>query len=428
MKVLVIGGGGREHALAWRLSRCPSVSQVLATPGNPGIAAVADCLPCEGSPAAYRRLATSGGVGLTVVGPEAPLVAGVVDEFRAAGLPILGPTASAAQLEGSKIFAKDFMRRHSIPTAAYTTADNLAEGKHALGNFHFPVVLKADGLAAGKGVLICQTRQEAEAALDGLFSGALVGAAGSRVVIEEFLTGEEVSFIVLTDGTNILPLPPTQDHKAVYDGDQGPNTGGMGAYCDARILSDTQVKQVLREVIQPTIEGMRSEGAPFTGFLYAGLMMTATGPKVLEFNVRLGDPETQALMYSVRGDFAAALLAAAEGRLSHNASEWATEPSTCVVMAAAGYPGQPRTGDLITGIPEAEATGATVFHAGTNRTQAGLETAGGRVLGVTASGADLPTAIRNAYAAVAKIQFPGAHIRTDIGRKGLRRWQHGTVQ
>ncbi len=422
MKVLVIGAGGREHALVWRLSRCASVSEVFATPGNPGIAQIATCLPSDGSLASYRATAANLGADLTVVGPEAPLVAGVVDDFRAAGLAIVGPPAAAAQLEGSKVFAKDFMRRAGIPTAAYHSANDLAAALAALDEHHFPVVLKADGLAAGKGVVICQNRPQAESTLADLFSGALVGPAGARVVIEEYLVGEEVSFIVLCDGANVLPLPPTQDHKAVYDGDQGPNTGGMGAYCDSRILTPSQTTEVLETVIRPVMAGMADAGAPFTGFLYAGLMMTAHGPKVLEFNVRLGDPETQPLMYSVEGDFALALQAAATGDLAGAKADWAANPSVCVVMAAEGYPGTPASGDRITGIPESEATGATVFHAGVRQTESGLVTAGGRVLGVTASAPTLAESIDKTYAAVSRIQFRGAHFRTDIGRKGLPRW------
>jgi phosphoribosylamine--glycine ligase len=343
-----------------------------------------------------------------VVGPEAPLVAGVVDEFRSQGLRIVGPEREAARLEGSKVFAKNFFVQRRIPTAAYVTVENATDARKALDRFGFPVVLKADGLAAGKGVVIAQNREEAEAAL-----GSLKGP----FVIEEFLRGEEVSFIALCDGRDVVPLAATQDHKAVHDGDTGPNTGGMGAYCDSAILDARQTEEILDCVIRPTVEATR-----FTGFLYAGLMMTADGPKVLEFNVRLGDPETQPLMHRMESDFVPALMAAAEGRLGDVKLAWRAGPSVCVVLASGGYPGTYETGKEITGIAEAEATGATVFHAGTRRAANGaLETAGGRVLGVTAGGGDLKNAIGAAYKAVDQIRFDGMHYRRDIGQKGLRR-------
>ena len=390
MKILVIGSGGREHAIAWRLAQSPSVEKIYAVPGNPGIARVAECIKADAnSPADLLRLAESIGADLTVVGPEAPLVAGVVDAFRAAGRAIVGPTQAAAQLEGSKIFAKRLMERARIPTAGFVSVDNETDALRNLDRFGFPVVLKADGLAAGKGVLIVEDRAHAEAAVHGLMSGQLVGSAGSRLVIEEFLKGEEVSFIVLTDGKHVVPLEPTQDHKAVHDGDTGPNTGGMGAYSDARILDAAMRRQVIASVIEPTIAQMCAEAMPFTGFLYAGLMMTAAGPKVLEYNVRLGDPETQALMHGMTSDFASVLLAAAHGDLSGASLAWRAEPSVCVVLASGGYPGTPKTGFPITGMDEAEALGAAVFHAGTRMGPQGIENSGGRVLGVTASGADL---------------------------------------
>ncbi len=423
MKVLIIGSGGREHALAWKFARGAGIEAVHAAPGNPGIAQVATChRQAAASAADLVRLASGIEVDLTVVGPEAPLVGGVVDAFRAAGLAIVGPTAAAARLEGSKIFAKEFMARAGIPTAEFVAVDNEKDALSALERFGTPVVLKADGLAAGKGVIVAQTREEAERAARGLLSGGLVGAAGARLVIEECLTGEEVSFIVLSDGERALPLEPTQDHKAVNDGDTGPNTGGMGAYCDERILDEEQRRYILDRVIGPAIGRMRGEGHPFTGFLYAGLMMTRSGPKVLEFNVRLGDPETQALMHRAGEGFAEALEASARGNLRDASIAWKHEPSVCVVLSSAGYPGTPRTGDLIEGIRDAEATGAAVFHAGTRATENGIVTAGGRVLGVTASGPDLSSAISRTYTAVGKIRFEGMHYRADIGRKGLRRW------
>jgi phosphoribosylamine---glycine ligase len=404
MKILVIGSGGREHALCWKLAHSTGV-ELYAAPGNPGMASVATCVPVVAGPS-YLEIADAVRADLTVVGPEAPLVAGVVDEFRARGRLIVGPDRKAAQLEGSKVFAKNFFTQRSIPTAEYVTVENATDARRALERFGYPVVLKADGLAAGKGVIIANDRGEAETALASL---------KGRLVIEEFLRGTEVSFIALCDGRAVAALAPTQDHKAVFDGDQGPNTGGMGAACDGGILTEAQTQEILDRVIYPTVEEMR-----FTGFLYAGLMMTAAGPKVLEFNVRLGDPETQALMHRMASDFVPALMAAAEGRLQGTKLEWRPEPSVCVVMASAGYPGPYESGKTITGIGAAEATGATVFQAGTRLNAGRLETAGGRVLGVTASGADLRTAIDGAYEGVKRIEFAGMHFRTDIGRKGMR--------
>jgi phosphoribosylamine--glycine ligase len=363
MKVLIIGSGGREHALAWRLAQSPEVERLFAAPGNPGIARVADCLPAgDGSPAAYLSVAESVDADLTVVGPEAPLVAGVVDAFRARGRAIFGPTAAAAQLEGSKVFAKNFLQQRAIPTAAFVSAPDAAAARRALDRFTYPVVIKADGLAAGKGVVIAEDRATAEAALASL---------KPPFVVEEFLTGQEVSYIALSDGRNVVPLEPTQDHKAAFDGDTGPNTGGMGAYCDSRILTAAESRTVLDQVIRPTIAA-----TGFTGFLYAGLMMTAAGPKVLEFNVRLGDPETQPIMHRMRSDLAPLLMAAACGALAETPIQWTPGPSVCVVLASGGYPGSFPTGKPIQGIEAAEATGATVFQAGTRQGPTGLETAG----------------------------------------------------
>ena len=411
MRILVLGGGGREHALAWKLAQSPGVS-VFAAPGNPGIANFGTCLPVVAG-ASYLDIAEAIAADLTVVGPEAPLVAGVVDAFRARGRKIVGPDRNAAQLEGSKVFAKNFFIQSNISTAEFVTVENETDARQALDRFGFPVVLKADGLAAGKGVIVAHDRKEAEAAL-----GTLKG----RLVIEEFLRGEEVSFIALCDGRDVVPLAPTQDHKAVFDGDTGPNTGGMGAYCDGAILTEAQTKEILDGVIYPTVEAMR-----FTGFLYAGLMMTAAGPKVLEFNVRLGDPETQPLMHRLASDFVPALMAAATGELAGVKLDWRAGPSVCVVLASGGYPGAYGTGKAIRGVEAAEATGAAVFHAGTRMGAAGLETAGGRVLGVTAAGQDLAGAIDGAYEAVRQIDFEGMHYRTDIGRKGLERYNRNSV-
>jgi phosphoribosylamine---glycine ligase len=410
VNILVIGSGGREHALCWKLAQSAKTSALFAAPGNPGIAQVAKCL----STTDYLAAAESVDADLTVVGPEGPLAAGVVDQFRAKGRAIVGPTAAAARLEASKAFAKDFMTRARIPTARFATADSVEQARDALLEFDFPVVLKADGLAAGKGVIIAQSAAEAREAIRQLLT------PGSHLVIEEFLTGEEVSFIVLSDGANILALEPTQDHKTVNDGDTGPNTGGMGAYCDGRILGDFQKAMVMAQIIRPAIEQMREEGTPFSGFLYAGLMMTAQGPKVLEFNARLGDPETQVLMHRMESDFVEPLLAAAHGTLDETELRWHEDPSVCVVLAAAGYPGAVRTGDAIAGLEQIG--DATVFHAGTKMVHDVLQTSGGRVLGVTARGPGLSEAIRQAYDPVGRIHFDGMHYRRDIGQKGLKRW------
>jgi len=402
VKILVIGSGGREHAIAWRLSR--EGHHIFAAPGNPGIAQVATILPS----AEYLGVAEAVAPDLTVVGPEVPLVAGIVDQFRVRGLTIFGPTQENAQLEGSKIYAKEFMQRVGIPTARFVRTESADAAVQALTQFDYPVAVKADGLAAGKGVIIAHSRAEAEAAVQSL---------EPRLVIEEFLRGEEVSFIVVSDGRTVVPLEATQDHKTVFDGDTGPNTGGMGAYCDGRIVSAADTQRILDTIIEPAIRATK-----FTGFLYAGLMMTADGPKVIEFNVRLGDPETQPLMHRLEGGFGETLLRAATGNLQGVTLQWKPEPSVCVVLAAHGYPGQVRTGDQITGIDSAETESVKVFHAGTKLGPQGLETSGGRVLGVSASGADLASAVRNTYAAIEKIHFEGMHYRKDIARKGFERW------
>jgi phosphoribosylamine--glycine ligase len=407
VKILIIGSGGREHAIAWRLTQ--EGHQIYGAPGNPGIAELGQILATTD----YLAAADSTNPDLTVVGPEVPLVAGVVDEFRAAKRKIVGPGRDAARLEGSKIHSKQFMQRLGIPTARFVRVDSLDAGMAALAEFDSPIVIKADGLAAGKGVIIAQDRAEAEAA---------VCALGPRLVIEEFLQGEEVSFIALCDGRNIIALEATQDHKAVGDGDTGPNTGGMGAYCDGRILSASDARHIMNSVIGPVVEATH-----FTGFLYAGLMMTAGGPKVLEFNVRLGDPETQPLMHRLDSPLGEALMASATGNLAGVSLQWKPQPSVCVVLSAAGYPGQIRTGDVITGIDTCGTRGEIqVFQAGTKMGPKGLETAGGRVLGVTASGPDLASAAANAYAAVEKIHFEGMHYRRDIAKRGLKRWPPAT--
>lgn len=412
MRILVIGSGGREHALAWKLSQSPEVEKIYAVPGNPGMARCGECISAgDGSPKSLLAAAESVNADLTVVGPEAPLVAGVVDTFLAARRPVIGPNADNARLEGSKIFAKEFFSRYKIPTADFASVDNYEDARKALARFRYPVVIKADGLAAGKGVIIATDRAAADRAVEAL---------GPRLVIEEFLDGEEVSFIALCDGRDVLPFAPTQDHKRVNDGDAGPNTGGMGAYCDSRILTEAQTEQILNTIIRPTVEA-----TGFTGFLYAGLMMTADGPKALEFNVRLGDPETQPLMHRMTTDFAPVLMAAAHGELARHRLDWRRGASVCVVLASGGYPGGYASGAAIQGVEQAEAAGATVFHAGTRMGVHGLETAGGRVLGVTSGGEDLRSAIERAYEGVHKIEFAGMHYRSDIGQKGMGRYEVG---
>ncbi len=422
MNILIVGGGGREHAMAWRCVQ--EGHRVWAAPGNPGIAAIAECIPLESqTPERFLEVANLVQADLTIVGPEAPLVAGIVDVFTAHGKRIFGPTQAAAQLEGSKADPKEFMARHGIPTARFQVFDERNEAIAALARFEYPVVLKADGLAAGKGVVIAKTRAEAEQALHQMFSGELVGAAGSRVVIEDFWRGEEVSFIAICDVDTALPLPPTQDHKAIFENDEGPNTGGMGAYCDDRILTAAQQQDILNRIILPTLNGMAAEGNPFRGFLYAGLMMTPAGPKVLEYNVRLGDPETQALLYRIDNGFVDTLMAATDGCLPKANLSLPPGATACVVLAAHGYPGQVRTGDAIAGLDEV--TSATVFHAGTRADSGQIVTSGGRVLGVTARGHILQEALNGAYQAVHQIRFEGMQFRRDIGHKGLKRYTGG---
>ena len=425
MKILVIGSGGREHALTWKLRESPQMEEIYCAPGNAGIAQEAECIPVDVTrPQEILAVAQQLKADLTVIGPEAPLVAGVVDEFEKAGLWVVGPSKAAARLEASKIFSKQFMQRHGIPTARFAVAEKFEDAIQALGGFGFPVVVKADGLAAGKGVVVARSREDAEKALLEFMTLKTLGPAGERVVIEECLTGEELSFIVLTDGRGVLPLVPTQDHKAVFDNDQGPNTGGMGAYSDDSILDPVTRETILKTIVAPTLAGMAAEGTPFRGFLYVGLMMTAEGPKVLEYNVRLGDPEAQPILMRLRSDIVELFQGLREGQLAALEARWTPSPSVCVVLTSKGYPGKPELGKVITGLEAAEAQGGVkVFHAGTIVRDHQLLTAGGRVLGVTGTAADLPGAIEQAYAAVAKIKFEGMHYRRDIGAKGLRRLQ-----
>jgi phosphoribosylamine--glycine ligase len=423
MNILVLGSGGREHALVWKLHESQTAQELYCAPGNAGIGQEAECLPADlSNPAEIVRLARQVKADLTVVGPEAPLVVGVVDEFEKEGLVIIGPNRTAARLEGSKVFAKEFMHRHNIPTARFAVATSYDEALKALEAFAFPVAVKADGLAAGKGVVVAETRAEAESALTRFMRQRTLGAAGDRVVIEEGLKGDEVSFIVLTDGQAILPLALTQDHKALFDNDQGPNTGGMGAYSDDSILDEPTRDEIFRSIVAPTLAGMAIERNPYRGFLYFGLMMTQEGPKLLEYNVRLGDPETQPILMRLRSDLADVLTAVVEGHLGAIDVHWSPSPAVCVVLASRGYPGTPEINKVITGYEAAESiAGVKVFHAGTKVVDGKLVTSGGRVLGVTAIGEDLRSAIDRAYSAVRMIQFEGMHYRRDIGSKGLRR-------
>jgi phosphoribosylamine--glycine ligase len=426
MKVLVIGGGGREHALAWKLAQSPRVQRVFVAPGNGGTATdhrLAN-IPIT-DPQALADFAASEQIGLTVVGPEAPLAAGVVDVFRARGLRIFGPTQAAAQLESSKAFAKDFMQRHGIPTALYATFSDAAEAHAHVDKVGAPIVVKADGLAAGKGVVVAMTLQEAHDAIDFMLVDNKLGVqhndGGARVVIEEFLQGEEASFIVLVDGKHVLPLASSQDHKRLGDGDVGPNTGGMGAYSPAPVVTPNVHARAMHEIIQPTVQGMARDGIPFTGFLYAGLMIDANGqPKTLEFNTRMGDPETQPILMRLKTDLVEVLLKATEGALDTVELQWDRRFALGVVMAAAGYPEAPRKGDAITGLP-AEAEDAVVFHAGTSNDDGTLRVTGGRVLCVTALGDSARLAQQRAYDALQGIHFAGAQYRRDIGHRAIKR-------
>jgi phosphoribosylamine--glycine ligase len=426
MKLLVIGSGGREHALAWKLLQSPRVSHVFVAPGNGGTATMARSTNVALSdPAALADFANKEGIALTVVGPEAPLAQGVVDTFRAQGLRIFGPTQAAAQLESSKDFAKAFMVRHQIPTAVYQTFSDPVAAHAYIEAQGAPIVIKADGLAAGKGVVVALTNREAHDAVDAMLGDGSLGAAGARVVIEECLLGEEASFIILCDGKNIFPLATSQDHKRLQDADQGPNTGGMGAYSPAPVVSAVIHARVMREVITPTIEGMQTDGIPFTGFLYAGLMIgdgdDATRPiKVLEFNCRLGDPETQPILMRIRSDLLAVFEHGVAGTLNQAQVDWDPRTALGVVMASANYPATPRLGDVISGIPAAQPD-CVVFHAGTVLKDGKLQTSGGRVLCITALADNVRATQQRAYDVVKSIHFDGAQYRTDIGWRALEK-------
>jgi phosphoribosylamine---glycine ligase len=425
MKILVIGSGGREHALAWKLAQSPQVTEVLVAPGNAGTATEAKCRNVDIKVTdldGLLALARSEGVAVTVVGPEVPLVAGVVDEFREAGLRIFGPTAAAAQLEGSKAYAKDFLARHGIPTAYYAVHTDVDAALAYIREKGAPIVVKADGLAAGKGVIVAMSLEEAESAVRDMLSGNAFGDAGARVVIEEFLDGEEASFISMVDGVHALPMATSQDHKRVGDGDTGPNTGGMGAYSPAPVVTPEVHARVMREVVEPTVQGMIADGVPFTGFLYAGLMIDASGaPKVIEFNVRFGDPETQPVMLRLQSDLLDLVQAAIDGTLDQVQAQWDPRPSLGVVLAAAPYPEAPITGDVISGLDRVPDT-AKVFHAGTALdAQGNVVSAGGRVLCVAALGDSVRDAQANAYAGVAKVSWANEFHRSDIGWRAIAR-------
>ena len=425
MNILIIGNGGREHALAWKAAQSPLADKVYVAPGNAGTALEANlenvAIAATDIPALVA-FAQSHDIGLTIVGPEAPLVIGVVDAFQAAGLKIFGPSQAAAQLEGSKAFTKDFLARHRIPTAEY---ENFTEVEPALAYVRrkgAPIVIKADGLAAGKGVIVAMTLQEAEEAVRDMLAGNAFGDAGHRIVVEEFLDGEEASFVVRVDGENVVPMATSQDHKRVGDGDTGPNTGGMGAYSPAPVVTDEIHQRAMDQVIWPTVRGMAAEGNTYVGFLYAGLMISADGqPKVIEFNCRFGDPETQPIMLRLRSDLVELCLAGAEGRLNEKSSDWDERPALGVVLAAGGYPGDYRNGEVIQGLPQQESADGKVFHAGTRLQGDDVVTSGGRVLCVTALGDTVAQAQQRAYQLAEGIQWPGSFCRKDIGYRAIAR-------
>jgi phosphoribosylamine--glycine ligase len=421
MKVLVIGGGGREHALVWAIRKSKRVSEVVCAPGNGGIAQIARCVPANLKDIdELVRLAIAEQPQLTVIGPELPLSLGIVDALQAHGFVVFGPTRGAAMLETSKVFAKEFMKRHNIPTAHYVVCNSAKEVADNLHRFHMPIVVKADGLAAGKGVLICESKEEAQRAADELFSGTLLGTAERSVVLEEFLKGEELSFLVMTDGTHAVPLVAAQDHKRIGEGDIGPNTGGMGAYSTDALLDAAMSEWLMTHIARPVVDGMAAEDAPFSGILYCGLMMTARGPMVLEFNARFGDPETQAVLRRLQSDIVDALEAASIGRLVDTDLTWSSDASVCVIAASGGYPGKHVVGKKIRGLREAGAVeGIEIFHSGTQDGNDGVITAGGRVLGVTAVAPTLREALHRAYLAIGMIEFDEMVYRRDIGHRAL---------
>jgi len=418
MKILIIGGGGREHAIAWKLRQSANVEKIWCAPGNGGISRDTECVPLNvGDVKAAADLATKLGADLTIVGPELPLVHGIADEFKQRGLALLGPPKMAAQLEGSKIFAKEFMARNGIPTAGvYGAFESVREASAKLNSVTWPVVVKADGLCAGKGVLVTSSASEAKEFIERLMNNEEFGDAGKRVLLEEGLAGKELSYIILTDGTNFISLAPVRDHKRAFDNDEGPNTGGMGTYSTDGMLTRELEEEILEKTVRPTLAGLRNEKLDYRGFIFFGLMLTKDGPKILEYNCRLGDPETQAILLRADFDFAAACMDAARGRLDGAGTKWSHGASVCVVMASEGYPSSPVLGKLIGGLEEAEKVAhAAVFHAGTRREGNDYYTSGGRILGVAAVGDSLLEAHRAAYDAASKIEIPGAHYRRDIG-------------
>jgi phosphoribosylamine--glycine ligase len=423
MKVLVIGGGGREHALVWKLRQSPRVTKLYCATGNGGIATDAECVAADlKSLDSLIAVANQIQPDLTIVGPELPLTLGVVDEFQRRGWPVFGPTRSAAQLESSKSFAKQFMQRHRIPTAHYAICDSIEQVKTALSHFHTPIVVKADGIAAGKGVVIAKTKDEAVAVSSEMLSGKMVGEAGVRVVLEECLVGEELSFLVFSDGERVVPLVAAQDHKRIGEGDTGPNTGGMGAYSTQTIVDDKMRDWLVHHIAQPVVAGMKAEDAEYRGVLYCGLMMTARGPMVLEFNCRFGDPETQPILMRLESDLLEALEASVNGRVSDGDFRWSPDASVCVVLASGGYPGTFEAGKKIAGLePAAALEGVRVFHAATSVNDDVYFTSGGRVLGVTARAPDLHAAVERAYGAVANIGFEGMYYRKDIAARALKK-------
>lgn len=423
MKVLVIGSGGREHALVWKLGQSPRVSKIYCAPGNGGIAEQAECLPVDvRSLESMVALAHQIQPDLTIVGPELPLMLGVVDEFTSRGWRIFGPAKAAAQLETSKSFAKEFLQRNHIPTAHYAICNSEEELRSALPLFHPPIVVKADGLAAGKGVVLAASKEEAAKVASDMLSGKLLGEAGSRVLLEECLTGDELSFLVVSDGERVAPLVAAQDHKRVGDGDTGPNTGGMGAYTTRNLIDDQMRDWLVNHIARPVVAGMKAEGTEYKGVLYCGLMMTAKGPMVLEFNCRFGDPETQPILMRLESDLVEAIEASIDGRTSDGDFKWSDDAAVCVVMASGGYPGTFEAGKKIIGLEDAaKMEGVQIFHAGTSRANGSFYTSGGRVLGVTARAGDLETAAARAYRACGTIGFEGAHYRKDIAARALRK-------
>ncbi len=424
MKVLIIGTGGREHTLAWKISRSPRVEKIYCPGGNAGIAGIADVTPVAAG-AGFEGLiafALREGIGLTVVGPEAPLAEGIVDAFEKAGLRVFGPNAAGARIESSKAFAKEIMLSAGIPTGSAQVFSHSADAIRHLDTRDFPVVIKADGLAAGKGVIIAQDRQEAEQAIRDIMDEKSLGEAGARVLVEEFLEGEEASLLAFTDGMTVAPMDSAQDHKAVFDGDTGPNTGGMGAYSPAPVVTPEMFSRCTEEILKPAIAAMQARGIVYKGVLYAGLMITKAGPRILEFNCRFGDPETQVILPRLKTDLVDVMEAVIDGRLSDIRLEWDPQPAVCVVLASGGYPGKYEKGKIICGLDEIPPSqGCMIFHAGTKQTEQGIVTDGGRVLGVTAMSSSLPEAIQKTYYFVEKIDFEKMHYRKDIGRKALKR-------